>query len=272
MTKHLAAAVCLLALAVACGDEAGGGSGGGGDGQAGHGGGNGGDGGSAGTGGTAGNGGGGTGGSGGSAGTGGTGGTLELPACEAFDAERATDEDPFRLAAEVGPSPALEEGFTTEAELMAYGIDFKSIEFWSDGAGGITVKWPRTISLFAEHESVRITRTRDWLVLRSMVNETVAALHVSTGADLPGGLESLPEDEISFSFRPSCALPDYESCGSFAISLDAVRGEETAEIKSGWPWGLGGSRWNIQSFTEVRQGCEGAGYASVVVADGLLWM
>ncbi len=274
MRYSACAVVCLALLLSGCGDEdssctsdtcdADGGGGTGGDGGTG---------GTGGAGGTGAIGGGGTGGTG-ATGGGGTGGTSEpivVPVCEDFDAERARDEDPFALGGTVGALQPLEVGFSADMELMGLNGDLTELDFWAGGQQ-VTVRWPRTQSMYAVGSKVRVSRTRDWLVLRGLEAEVVAALHVSSGNDLPGTLESLPDDPIELSFVPQCDFGTAGTCTETAVRLESDLNDEPFTINDGWPGGPQEGYWNIQHWTTLRRDCENTGYASVIAADGYLFM
>lgn len=210
------------------------------------------------------------GGSGGTGGTGGSGGNPVVIACEEFERTRATDEDPFALAGTVGAVPDPGKGFSAEMRLKSHAAGFTILQF-DDGTRQVAVHWPRPLTLFVVDEQVRVTRSRDWLELRSLVNETVAMLHVSTGNDLPGPLEPTPEDGIVLRFVPQCDIGTVDSCGALAVELEGTFGDDTFTVDSGAPGGPRGGYWNILNWTLARQGCTDAGYASVIVAEGYLW-
>jgi hypothetical protein len=217
---------------------------------------------------------GGSGDTGGAGGTGGNGGVdpsfTEVDDCIPYEVEQATDHDPFALLGVVGAE--LPVGTDALAAVMGFDEALTRIDFWSDALGhGFSVNWPRAESMFVVGEVLRVRRTTDWLTLRSTVNETLAVLHVSTGAAPPAAaLEAVP-DGPTLRFVPQCGLPADGACRSYALAVEATDGEETQVMLDGYPWGFHGSRWNIQPITALRVGCGEDGYAAVIVGDGLLW-
>ena len=211
-----------------------------------------------------------TGGSGGTENTGGTGGTFPVDACADFDEQRARSADPFALVATVGTAEALPEGFDVEMELVALSPDFTVLDF--EGAQQrVTVRWPRTQTVYAPGNTVRVSRTRDWLVLRTPDGGVISVLHASSGNRIPDALEKLPEDDLVFRFAPQCDLGTGQGCSETAVRLESDLAGTPFTVNDGWVGGPQNGYWNIEHWTALRRDCAGAGFATVVVADGYLF-
>lgn len=259
------AAFLLLLACIGCGTECGDAScdgGDGGPGAGGAGGGGAGAGGSGGMGGSAGA--GGSGGAGGQGGAGGTGGADEPPVCSEEDTAQARTHNPFALVPLLATTPELPQGYTEEMELV--GTEENEMRF-SNGTDEVLVVWPHVLDVFAVGERVRIDRTRDWLVVRGLDTDALAALHASSGRNLPATLEPLPEDAIVLQLAPRCELTGSLACTEIAVRVTGSLQGEAFTVDAGGAGGPEDGGWTIRHWTIQRTRCPGAGYAAVIAAQ-----
>jgi len=235
-------------------------------------GGGGGDGGMPGTGGTGGD--AGTGGSGGSGGTGGSderwSGPLDL--CDSHFMANA-QIDPFPMLASVGPTPALEDGFSATGKLVSFEANRVVFEF--AGRADVSIAWPRPFQQIFDIDvgkDFEVSYARGWLVIQAVGVDVVSLLHVETGRNPPAVIGP-PLDGRGPTFVPQlhCAVTD-DACSQRAIKFDVhLEGQDSTTNWSGWPGG-GIANWSLGNWSRIRTGDCDQQYAIIFAGEGYLFL
>ncbi|HEY0840101.1 MAG TPA: hypothetical protein VGD74_07935 [Vulgatibacter sp.] len=228
-----------------------------------------------GTGGTAGS--GGTGGAGGSGGSGGTGGTdvkwsAPLDLCDSHYMPNA-QIDPFPMLASVGPTPALEDGFSATGKLVSF--ETNRVVFKFDGrAEDVSIAWPRPFQQIFDVDVGKefvVTYERGWLAIQAVGVEVVSLLHVETGRNPPAVIGP-PLEGRGPTFVPElhCAVTD-QACSERAIKMKVhLDGKDSTTNWSGWAGG-GIANWSLSNWSRIRTGDCDQQYAIIFAGEGYLF-
>ena len=244
-----------------------------GSGGTGGGGGGGGDGGVPGTGGT-----GGDAGKGGAGGDGGTGGTDEkwsapLDLCDSHFMPNA-QIDPFPMLDSVGPTPALEEGFSATGKLVSFEANRVAFKF-EGRAENVSIAWPRPFQQIFDVDvgkDFHVSYERGWLAIQAVDVEVVSLLHVGTGRNPPAVIGP-PLEGRGPTFVPQlhCAVTD-QACSERAIKYEVhLEGKDPTTNWSGWPGG-GIANWSLGNWSRIRTGDCDQRYAIIFAGEGYLFL